>query len=143
MPGTRVDGGDFWASSIEAGAVAALVSVKVKLPQNGTACVIPMTDMNRACAEVATAFYEHPSQKMQMVGVTGTNGKTTTTHLIEYLLHQNHKATALLGTLYARWPGHEQTATLRPPLPSICNSNWQRPRRLDLNLVSWKLVPMP
>ncbi|MGB7412813.1 MAG: UDP-N-acetylmuramoyl-L-alanyl-D-glutamate--2,6-diaminopimelate ligase, partial [Thermosynechococcaceae cyanobacterium] len=72
-------------------------------------------DMNRVCAEVATAFYDHPSQKMQMVGVTGTNGKTTTTHLIEYLLNNSQKATALLGTLYARWPGHEQTATHTTP----------------------------
>ncbi|MGB7415299.1 MAG: Mur ligase domain-containing protein, partial [Thermosynechococcaceae cyanobacterium] len=75
MPGTRVDGGDFWASAIEAGAVAALVSTTVKGPEDESACVIPMTDMSRVCAEVATAFYDHPSQKMQMVGVTGTNGK--------------------------------------------------------------------
>lgn len=115
MPGTRVDGGDFWASALEAGAVAALVSTTVKGPEDETACVIPMTDMNRVCAEVSAAFYNHPSQKMQMVGVTGTNGKTTTTHLIEYLLNQSQKATALLGTLYARWPGHEQTATHTTP----------------------------
>ncbi|MEO0375344.1 MAG: UDP-N-acetylmuramoyl-L-alanyl-D-glutamate--2,6-diaminopimelate ligase [Cyanobacteria bacterium P01_A01_bin.17] len=115
MPGTRVDGGDFWASAIESGAVAALVSAQVPRPEGETACVIPMTDMNRVCAEVAAAFYDYPSQKMQMVGVTGTNGKTTTTHLIEYLFNQCQKATALLGTLYARWPGHEQTATHTTP----------------------------
>jgi UDP-N-acetylmuramoyl-L-alanyl-D-glutamate--2,6-diaminopimelate ligase len=115
MPGTRVDGGDFWASAIESGAVAALISAAVKPPDDPSACVILMTDMNRVCAEVATAFYDYPSQKMQMVGVTGTNGKTTTTHLIEYLLNQSQKATALLGTLYARWPGHEQTAAHTTP----------------------------
>ena len=45
---------------------------------------------------------------MSMVGVTGTTGKTTTTHLIEYFLNQAQQKTAILGTLYTRWPGHEK-----------------------------------
>jgi UDP-N-acetylmuramoyl-L-alanyl-D-glutamate--2,6-diaminopimelate ligase len=50
-----------------------------------------------------------------MVGVTGTNGKTTTTHLIEYFLTKANLATALLGTLYTRWPGFSQTAAFTTP----------------------------
>ncbi|MCM1981911.1 UDP-N-acetylmuramoyl-L-alanyl-D-glutamate--2,6-diaminopimelate ligase [Lyngbya confervoides] len=115
MPGTRVDGGDFWASALEQGAIAALVSASVKLPENGDACVIPMTDMGRVCGEVANRFHDRPSRKLQMVGVTGTNGKTTTTHLIDYLLQQANAPSALLGTLYARWPGYQATATHTTP----------------------------
>jgi UDP-N-acetylmuramoyl-L-alanyl-D-glutamate--2,6-diaminopimelate ligase len=115
MPGTRVDGGNFWQSAIAAGAVAALVSDQVDLAEIGTACVIPLKDMSQACAEVAATFYDHPSQKLQLVGMTGTNGKTTTTHLIEYLLRASQHPTALFGTLYARWPGHELTATHTTP----------------------------
>ena len=115
MPGTRVDGGNFWSSALEAGAVAALVSPQVDLTEVDSACVIPMTDMSRVCAGIAAAFYGYPSRQMQLVGVTGTNGKTTTTHLLEFLLLQAQHPTALLGTLYARWPGYQETATHTTP----------------------------
>jgi UDP-N-acetylmuramoyl-L-alanyl-D-glutamate--2,6-diaminopimelate ligase len=117
MPGTRVDGGQFWQSALDAGAIAALVSARFETPDPATACVIPMVDMTRTCAEIANQFFQHPSRQMQMVGVTGTNGKTTTTHLIEYLLSAAKNPTALLGTLYARWPGCQETATHTTPFP--------------------------
>ncbi|WP_299493488.1 UDP-N-acetylmuramoyl-L-alanyl-D-glutamate--2,6-diaminopimelate ligase [Acaryochloris sp. IP29b_bin.137] len=115
MPGTRVDGGNFWKSALDAGAVAALVSDQVDVTNRDAACVIPLQDMPQACAEVAAAFYGHPSQKLKLVGMTGTNGKTTTTHLIEYLLTAAQYPTALFGTLYARWPGHQSTAMHTTP----------------------------
>jgi UDP-N-acetylmuramoyl-L-alanyl-D-glutamate--2,6-diaminopimelate ligase len=117
MPGTRVDGGNFWSSALESGAVAALVSTKVERPTSLEALVIPITDMSAACAAVAAAFYNYPSRKLKMVGITGTNGKTTTSHLVEYLFNQSQQKTLLLGTLYARWPGHEETATHTTPFP--------------------------
>ncbi len=116
LPGTRVDGGNFWPSAIAAGAVAALVSAQVKLPADPKeACVIPVADMSRACAGVASAFYGYPARQLKLVGATGTNGKTTTTHLIEFLLLQAQKPTALMGTLYTRWPGYQQTAVHTTP----------------------------
>jgi len=116
MPGTRVDGGNFWPSAIAAGAVAAFVSQHVKLPEDpSSACVIPMSDMSRACAAVAAAFYGYPAQQLKLAGVTGTNGKTTTTHLIEFLLAQAQLPTTLMGTLYTRWPGYQQTAVHTTP----------------------------
>jgi UDP-N-acetylmuramoyl-L-alanyl-D-glutamate--2,6-diaminopimelate ligase len=115
MPGTRVDGGSFWANAIEAGAIAALVSTQVEMPTTDAALVIPIADMAQACAAIATAFYSYPSRSLKTVGVTGTNGKTTTSHLIEALLNQTQHPSALLGTLYARWPGHEKTATHTTP----------------------------
>ena len=119
MPGTRVDGGEFWPGALEAGAVAALVSEQA-LRQRPAASgdganVIPLTDMTVGCAEVAARFYDSPAQKLSLVGVTGTNGKTTTTHLIEHLLTADQQPTALLGTLYSRWPGHHQTALYTTP----------------------------
>ncbi|MCL1471844.1 UDP-N-acetylmuramoyl-L-alanyl-D-glutamate--2,6-diaminopimelate ligase [Argonema antarcticum] len=115
MPGTRVDGGDFWPSAIASGAVAALVSPQAAQKAAGESLVIPADDMIKACAQVANAFYDYPSQKLNMIGVTGTNGKTTTTHLIEFFLNKAQQPTALMGTLYARWPGFEQTATHTTP----------------------------
>jgi len=118
MPGTRVDGGEFWPSAIASGAIAALISpsaAQKQSPSESTACVIPVSNMVQACAQVATAFYGYPAQQLQLVGVTGTNGKTTTTHLIEFLLNQAQQPTALMGTLYTRWAGHQQTAVHTTP----------------------------
>ncbi|MBD2430928.1 MULTISPECIES: UDP-N-acetylmuramoyl-L-alanyl-D-glutamate--2,6-diaminopimelate ligase [Fischerella] len=117
MPGTRVDGGDFWQSAIASGALAAIISPHAaqKHPPTPEACVITATDMTKACAQIAKVFYDYPGQKLKLVGVTGTNGKTTTTHLIEYFLNQANKPTALMGTLYTRWPGFTQTAVHTTP----------------------------
>ena len=116
MPGIRVDGGDFWRGAIASGAIAALVSPQAarKRPPRES-CVIPVADMVLACAKVAAAFYDYPASKLQLIGVTGTNGKTTTTHLIEFLLSAAGKQPALFGTLYARWMGFQQTARYTTP----------------------------
>jgi UDP-N-acetylmuramoyl-L-alanyl-D-glutamate--2,6-diaminopimelate ligase len=124
MPGTRVDGGEFWESAIASGAVAALVSPQAAGKKTrgqgdkgtrGKPCVIAAADMTRACAQVAAAFYGYPAPQLNLVGVTGTNGKTTTTHLIEFLLSQAQLPIALMGTLYARWAGFEQMAAHTTP----------------------------
>ena len=117
MPGTRVDGGEFWPSAIESGAIAALVSPQAlaNYPANSEVCVISVEDMVTACAEVAAAFYGQPTQNLTMIGVTGTNGKTTTTHLIEYFLTELGHPTAILGTLYTRWQGFQKTAIHTTP----------------------------
>ena len=121
MPGSRVDGGEFWPGAIAAGALAAVVSESAAAKTASTqsaqspACIIACADLNQACARLAATFYGYPAQTMQLVGVTGTNGKTTTTHLIEYLLLQAHRPTALFGTLYARWAGYQQTALHTTP----------------------------
>jgi UDP-N-acetylmuramoyl-L-alanyl-D-glutamate--2,6-diaminopimelate ligase len=118
MPGTRVDGGEFWHSAIASGAIAALVSPQAaqKHP-TADACVISAADMTQACAAVATAFYGYPGRQLKLIGVTGTNGKTTTTHLIEFLLNHAQQPTALFGTLYTRWSGYQETATHTTPFP--------------------------
>jgi len=124
MPGTRVDGGEFWHSALDQGAIAAIISssaaVKYLPTANGrtegsrSVCVLQTPDITSTCAEVATAFYHHPTQQLKLVGVTGTNGKTTTTHLIEFFLN-SHSPTALLGTLYNRWQGYQATAVHTTP----------------------------
>jgi UDP-N-acetylmuramoyl-L-alanyl-D-glutamate--2,6-diaminopimelate ligase len=117
MPGTRVDGGEFWQSAIASGAIAAIISPQAaaKYPPTSDACVVLVADIVSTCAEVSAAFYGHPSQQLKMIGVTGTNGKTTTTHLIEFFLTQAQLPTALLGTLYTRWAGFQETALHTTP----------------------------
>jgi UDP-N-acetylmuramoyl-L-alanyl-D-glutamate--2,6-diaminopimelate ligase len=117
MPGTRVDGGEFWGSATSQGAIAAVITPAAaqKQPPAKDACVIQTEDMVATCSAIASAFYDYPSQKLSMVGVTGTNGKTTTSHLIEYFLLQAQYPTAMLGTLYTRWQGYSQTASHTTP----------------------------
>ena len=117
MPGTRVDGGEFWQSAVAAGAIAAVVTPTAlsKQPPNDDTFLIETDNMISVCAELASAFHDYPAQKLTMVGVTGTNGKTTTTHLIEYFLSQSQLNTALFGTLYTRWSGYQQTALHTTP----------------------------
>jgi UDP-N-acetylmuramoyl-L-alanyl-D-glutamate--2,6-diaminopimelate ligase len=117
MPGTRVDGGDFWQSAIASGAVAAVISLQAtkKHPPTPEACIITAEDMIKACAQLARTFYDRPGEKLKLVGVTGTNGKTTTTHLIEHFLNQGNLPTALMGTLYTRWKNFLQTAVHTTP----------------------------
>ncbi|MBR8839323.1 MAG: UDP-N-acetylmuramoyl-L-alanyl-D-glutamate--2,6-diaminopimelate ligase [Stigonema ocellatum SAG 48.90 = DSM 106950] len=117
MPGTRVDGGEFWPSAIASGAIAAIVSPEAvrKNPPAPEVCVITAADMTKVCGQLAAAFYGYPGQKLKLVGVTGTNGKTTTTHLIEYLLFQANIPTLLMGTLYTRWQGFVQIAAHTTP----------------------------
>ena len=117
MPGTRVDGGEFWQGAIASSAIGAIISPAAASvhPPDATNCVITAVDMTAACAALAGTFYRHPAHTLKMVGVTGTNGKTTTTHIIEYLLAQAQISTALLGTLYTRWQGYQKTATHTTP----------------------------
>ncbi len=117
MPGTRVDGGEFWQGSIASGAIGAIISPAAAAvhPADTNNCVVIAEDMVPACAALAGTFYNRPAHTLKMVGVTGTNGKTTTTHIIEYLLGKADISTALLGTLYTRWKGYQKTATHTTP----------------------------
>ena len=117
MPGTRVDGGEFWRGAMASGAIAAIVTPQAatKQPATDDYLLIQSKDIVATCGELAAAFYDYPAQKLDLVGVTGTNGKTTTTHLIEYFLWQFQRPTALFGTLYTRWQGYQKTATHTTP----------------------------
>lgn len=117
MPGTRVDGGEFWRSAVGQGAIAAVVTPEAadKQPPTEDACIIQTKDMIATCSAIAAAFHDYPTSKLNTVGVTGTNGKTTTSHLIEHFLLQAQQPTAMLGTLYTRWPGYSKTATHTTP----------------------------
>ena len=117
MPGTRVDGGEFWGSAMGQGAIAAVITPDAaqKQPPKDDECVIQTKDMIAACSAIAAAFNDYPATKLGMVGVTGTNGKTTTSHLIEYFLLQAQQPTAMLGTLYTRWQGYNLTASHTTP----------------------------
>lgn len=100
--GYTVDGHRFVAAAKAAGATAALVEELV--PDVDLAQVV-VPDTKRASAIVADYFYGHPSRQLKVIGVTGTNGKTTVTHLIEKILQDAGFRTGLLGTIGKRIAG--------------------------------------
>ncbi|WML49345.1 UDP-N-acetylmuramoyl-L-alanyl-D-glutamate--2,6-diaminopimelate ligase [Neobacillus sp. PS3-34] len=98
IKGYTVDGHDFAEAAVKSGAVA--VIAEHDLPLNVP--VIVVNDTNRAMAVLADAFYGQPSRKFKLVGITGTNGKTTVSHLIEKVLSDAGKKTGLIGTMYTK-----------------------------------------
>ncbi|MED0674726.1 UDP-N-acetylmuramoyl-L-alanyl-D-glutamate--2,6-diaminopimelate ligase [Aneurinibacillus thermoaerophilus] len=98
LPGFTVDGHDFAVKAVERGAVAVLAQreVSVHVP------VVYVPDTKRAMAVLADRFFGHPTQHMKIIGVTGTNGKTTTTYLIERILGEAGHPTGIIGTIEMR-----------------------------------------
>lgn len=103
LPGTRVDGHDFVGAALESGAVAAIVSKErvSALPVGGPYLVA--RDTREALAHTAALFWGWPGKQLRAVGVTGTNGKTTTTHLIEAAMLACGWPAGVIGTLGARY----------------------------------------
>ncbi|HTU27543.1 MAG TPA: UDP-N-acetylmuramoyl-L-alanyl-D-glutamate--2,6-diaminopimelate ligase [Pirellulales bacterium] len=96
LTGTGCDGHDFVAEAVARGASAILCQREipgVALPQ----CVVP--DTRRALGHLCQALVDHPSRRVRVVGVTGTNGKTTTTALIASILRAAGHEVGTLGTL--------------------------------------------
>ena len=113
LEGEKVDGGTYWTKAIERGACAAIISKNASLlnpPMNKDPVVISPDPMSRLMGELAADFWGKPSNELWLIGVTGTNGKTTTSYLIEFLTSELGTPSALFGTLINRWPNHEETS---------------------------------
>ena len=95
LVGEHVDGHEFAEEAAANGACAFVVERQLNLdvPQ------IIVSDTSESIAQIADLFYSSPSKKLNLIGVTGTNGKTTVTHLIQKIFEENNKKCALIGTL--------------------------------------------
>ena len=113
--GTNLDGHDFIPQAIENGAAAVITNGRdvgqLPVPQ------IKVTNPRLAASFTASQYYGHPSKEMTMVGITGTNGKTTTASLIAAMLKAAGKKAAQIGTIGTVAEGHPQVKTLTTPDP--------------------------
>ncbi|MFA5057643.1 MAG: UDP-N-acetylmuramoyl-L-alanyl-D-glutamate--2,6-diaminopimelate ligase [Opitutaceae bacterium] len=97
LPGLRTDGSGFIDEAINRGAIAVVTQKPVGLP-HGRITFIQVADARATLARVAQRYYRFPDRELEVVGVTGTNGKTTVTHLIKHLLNGDQRL-GLIGTV--------------------------------------------
>ena len=102
MKGGTFDGHDFIPDALASGAVALVAERPVACAvEAGVPCVV-VDDGRRAMGEIAAPFFGYPSRELVLIGVTGTSGKTTVTHLIQSIFAAAGRKTGLIGTLGAR-----------------------------------------
>lgn len=111
LPGSKADGHDFAAEAVQRGAVALLVERPLDLP-------VPQLLVQHARAAVgpiAATFWGHPSQDLRLVGVTGTNGKTTTTFMLAAIFEAFPDPVGLIGTVEIRVGSQRRKAVHTTP----------------------------
>lgn len=107
------DGHEFAAEALAAGAAALVVERELPLP----AVQIVVADGRAASAEFAAAFYGHPEKRLKIVGITGTNGKTTTAHMLASVLNAAGKKCGNIGTLGIDYANRRVAPELTTPDP--------------------------
>lgn len=113
LPGSRVDGHAFIPDAVDKGAAAVVVQRNV-IVAPGVA-VIRVADTRRALGQLAQALYGFPAARLKMIGVTGTNGKTTTTTLVRQILERAGVRTGSIGTLGASWGAEAAETSMTTP----------------------------
>jgi UDP-N-acetylmuramoyl-L-alanyl-D-glutamate--2,6-diaminopimelate ligase len=96
LVGEHTDGHEYAQMAIENGASALLVERKV---EGVTVPQVVVDSTRHKIADIADRFYSRPSMGINLIGITGTNGKTTVTHLIQKIFEENNQKCALIGTL--------------------------------------------
>jgi len=117
LGGGKADGHDFIPQAVAAGAVAVFLE-KEREVQGAVKVLVP--DVRTAMAAVSQFFYDSPASKLRLVGITGTNGKTTTTYLIEAIMAAQNYKTGLLGTIkYQIGPENFPVLATTPEAPDL------------------------
>ncbi len=111
VPGSRRDGHEFAGDAVARGAVALVVErpLELAVPQ------LVVDDARRAMADAADAFFGRPTERLEVAGVTGTNGKTTTAHLLHAVLAAAGRRPGLIGTVETRVGGETRPAVRTTP----------------------------
>ncbi len=110
MSGTKIDGRSFIEQAVKAGAVAVMAEAPVEQPE-GCENLAIVSDCRFAAAMAADCFYGHPSRELKLVGITGTNGKTTTVTLLYNMFKALGHKCGLLSTI-ANFVGDERRETV-------------------------------
>jgi UDP-N-acetylmuramoyl-L-alanyl-D-glutamate--2,6-diaminopimelate ligase len=123
LPGEKADGAQFIPQAVAAGAIAVVAEKDVPLPG---VTVIVVKNARKAMGDLSAAKFEHPTRHMKIAGVTGTNGKTTTSYLIKYICEQALRLCGLIGTVrYEIGPRSIPAWRTTPEAPDLQDLLWQ------------------
>lgn len=97
ITGFAYDGHEFIGSAIDNG--AKVIVVEKDVPEKPGIIYVRVPDTRVALSQISAAFYDYPAKQLSVVGVTGTNGKTTTTYMVEAIMRKTGYKTGLIGTI--------------------------------------------
>ena len=117
LPGSRTNGAKYIRDALSRGAswVVCTPESAAAVPVDNKAAMVDCADPRQALGLLARARYGTGRPVFPVVGVTGTNGKTTTTYLLEHIFASAGRRTGVLGTVSYRWPGHTEAAPMTTP----------------------------
>ena len=116
IAGGQVDGHDYIDAAVEQGASAVLVEQSPRqVPSDPDIAVLQCDDTRAVLGTLGSWFYDHPSRQLAVVGITGTNGKTSTSYLLEGICRSADLSAGIVGTVEVRWEGHRQSAVNTTP----------------------------
>ncbi len=99
IEGANFDGHMFAKEAIEKGASVLITSKEVTIPKDNHACIIRVENTRYAMAFIAAKYFGNPADKLNVIGITGTKGKTTTTYLVKSILENAGHKVGLIGTI--------------------------------------------
>lgn len=139
LSGERVDGHAYVDEAIASGASAVLIEAGRELHVSASVTTIAVPDTRRALSSIAAAFYGDPSHAIDVLGVTGTNGKTTTTRMIAAILGAAGRPCGVIGTVGAAFGEHTWDLTNTTPLPPELHGLLARMRDLGARAVAMEV----
>ncbi|MCP4682002.1 MAG: UDP-N-acetylmuramoyl-L-alanyl-D-glutamate--2,6-diaminopimelate ligase [Desulfobacterales bacterium] len=111
IPGFKANGHDFIDQALDRGAVAIVSEKSFK----GDSLTIQVKNTRHALSGLSAKFYGYPSEKLIITGITGTNGKTTTTYLLENILEKARLSSGVISTIECRFAGQTRNITMTTP----------------------------
>jgi len=115
LPGATRDGSEFIPMALERGAAHVVTANAAEWPQTAKAALYVHENPRQALGELAAARYGTAPLSFKLAGVTGTNGKTTITYLVEHIIAAAGGKPGVIGTVEYRWPGYREDASHTTP----------------------------
>ena len=137
--GLKVDGHSFAQDAIDRGASVLVVERKLYLAETDDVTLVVVEDSRKAMAHVADRFYGSPSKAFKLVGVTGTNGKTTTTYLVDQIARSCGMRTGVIGTVGVQIAGEREVAQRTTPESPDLQATFARMRDAGCDVVSMEV----
>jgi len=113
VKGSSQDGHKYLSDAVHRGACALVVENVANVFPNVPIVRVP--DTRAALSDLASRFYNYPSKDMNLIGITGTNGKTTTSYILESILKEGGRNVGVIGTINYRYKGKSFDASLTTP----------------------------